>query len=94
MEMFGVAVNVTSFVNTSMEQWNTELTVGNQGLGNLKIKRLILQGNILSSLLFVLVMISLTMVLRQIKTSYEVKKRDEKFNHFLFMDDLKLFPKE
>ena len=26
MEMFGVAVNVRSFVNTSMKQWNTELT--------------------------------------------------------------------
>ena len=30
MEMFGVAVNVRSFVNASMKQWNTELTASNQ----------------------------------------------------------------
>ena len=29
MEMFGVAVHVRSFVNTSMKQWNTELTASN-----------------------------------------------------------------
>ena len=29
MKMFGVAVNVRSFVNTLMKQWNTELTASN-----------------------------------------------------------------
>ena len=37
--MFGVAVNIRFFVNASMKQWNTELTTGNQRLGNVKIKR-------------------------------------------------------
>ena len=32
MEMFGVAVNVRSFVNTTLKQWNTELTASNQRL--------------------------------------------------------------
>ena len=30
MEVLGVAVNVRSFVNASMKQWNTELTASNQ----------------------------------------------------------------
>ena len=93
IEMFGVAVNVRSFVNTSMKQWNTKLTASNQRLENVKIKRGIFQGDSLSPLLFVLVMISLTLVLRQIKASYELKKGGKKINHLLFMDDLKLFTK-
>ena len=39
MEVFEVAVNIRSFVNASMKQWNTELTAGNQRLGNVKIRR-------------------------------------------------------
>ena len=88
--MFGVAVNVRSFVNTSMKQWNTELTASNQRLGNVKIRRGIFQGDSLSPLLFVL-MIPLTLVLRQTKAFYELKKGSKKINHLLFMDDLKLF---
>ena len=61
MEMFGVAVNVRFFVNTSMKQWNTDLTASNQRLGNVKIRRGTFQGDSLSPLLFVLVMIPLTL---------------------------------
>ena len=70
MEMFGVAVNVRSFVNTSMKQWNTELNASNQRLGNMKIRRGIFQGDSLCPLLFVLV--PLTLVLRQTKASYKL----------------------
>ena len=34
-----VAVNVRSFVNTSMKQWDTEMNPSNQRLGNVKIRR-------------------------------------------------------
>ena len=77
LELFGVAVNVRSFVNTSMKQWNTTLTAGNQRLGNVKIRHGIFQG--LSLLLFALVMIPLTLVLRQAKLSYELKKGRNKY---------------
>ena len=93
MEMFGVAVDVRSFVNTSMKQWNTELTASNQRLGNVKIRRGIFQGDSLSPLLFALVMIPLTLVLRQTKACCELKKVGKKINHLLFMDDLEMFAK-
>ena len=76
----GVTVNVRSFVNASMKQWNTELTAGNQRLGNVKIRRGIFQGDSLSPLLFVLVMTLLTLVLRQTKAFYEVKKGGKKIS--------------
>ena len=79
MEMFGVAVNVRSFFNTSMKLWNTELTASNQRLGNVKIRSGIFRGH------------PLTLVLRQTKASYELKKGGKKINHLLFKDDLKLF---
>ena len=91
MEMFWVAVNVRSFVNTSMKQWNPELTASNQRLRNLKIRPGIFQGNIPSPLLFVLVTILLILGSRHKPTSYELKKGGKKINHLLFMDDLKLF---
>ena len=93
MEMFGVAVHVISFVNTSVKQWNKELTASNQRLGNVKIRHGIFQGDSVSPILFVLMMIPLTLVLRHTKTSYELKKGGQKINHLLFMDDLKLFVK-
>ena len=39
MEVFGVAVNVRSFIKVAMKQWNTKLTSCNQRLRNVKIKR-------------------------------------------------------
>ena len=63
LELFGVAVNVRTLVNASMKQSNIELTAGNQRIGNVKIRRGIFQGDRLSPLLFVLVVIQLTLML-------------------------------
>ena len=52
MKVSRIAVNVRSFFNASIKQWNTELTAGNQRLGNVKIKRGIFQGDSLSPLLY------------------------------------------
>ena len=57
----------------------------------MKIRRGIFQGDSLSPLLFALMMIPLTLVLRQTKACCELKKVGKKINHLLFMDDLKMF---
>ena len=57
----------------------------------MKIRCGIFQGDSLSPLLFVMVMIPLILVVRQAKASYELKKEGKKINHLLFLDDLKLF---
>ena len=76
-----------------MKQWNKELTASNQSFGSMKIRRGTFQGDSLSPLVFVLLMIPLKLVLRQAKTSYELKIGGKKINHLLFMGDLKLFAK-
>ena len=54
MKVFGIAVNVRYFINTSMKHWNTEMTASNQRLSDVKIRRAIFQGDSLSPVLFVL----------------------------------------
>ena len=53
----------------------------------------IFQGDSLSPLIFVICMISLSLLLRKFKASYKWGRKEFKLNHLLFMDDLKLFGK-
>ena len=76
-----------------MKQWNTELTAGNQVLGEVRVKRRIFQGDNLSPLLLVLALIPLTLVLRKVKAGYNLGNGLHIINHILFMDDLKLYGK-
>ena len=41
--------------------------------------------------MFVLALILLSLILRKAKAAYEFSESKEKINHFLFMDDLKLY---
>ena len=60
MEVMGVAKNVGSLIRRSMSNWCTVLNSDRKNLGNLKIARGIFQGDSLSPLLFVLVMMPLS----------------------------------
>ena len=53
----------------------------------------VFQGDSLSPLLFVLSMVSLSLILTKVNVTYELVKKEYNLNHLLFMDDLKLFSK-
>ena len=93
MEMFGIAENVRTFLEKSMEQWKLLLTSNGEDLGEVDVKRGIFQGDSLSPMLFVLSVVPLSLILRKVKACYEWGKKEYKLNHLLFMDDLKLFAK-
>ena len=93
MNMVGMAGNVVELLRYSMKQWKTQLTCNGKKLGEVDIKRGIFQGDSLSPLLFVIVLIPLSIVLRKTEMGYQLKKNDRKINHLLFMDDLKLYGK-
>ena len=76
-----------------MKNWNIELTSGRETLGDLKINRGIFQGDILSSVLFMITLITLTVLLRDMEAGYMLEESRRKINHLLFMDDLKLYGK-
>ncbi|CAB4018066.1 Hypothetical predicted protein, partial [Paramuricea clavata] len=93
MSTFKIAANVRTFMESSMENWKTELTSSGESLGNVNIRRGIFQGDSLSPLIFVMCMIALSLILRKEKVWYEARGKELKINHILFMDDLKLFGK-
>ena len=66
------------------------LCAGNSELGEVDIKRGIFQGNSLSLLVFVLVLIP-SSILRKAKAAYQSSGIKEEINHLLFMDDLKFY---
>ena len=93
LEMFGIADNVRNMMRESTQKWNTELTAGGRILGNVRIRRGIFQGDSSSPLLFVIAIIPLSLILREVNITYDLGKGNGKLNHLLFMDDLKLFAK-
>ena len=78
LDLFGVAENIKSLLVNSMEKRKVMLCSGNFGLGEVEIKRDIFEGDSLSPLVFVLVLIPLSLILRKVKAAYsfqEAKRR-------------------
>ena len=77
-----------------MQTWRLQLTAGGQSLAEVKIQRGIFQGDAQSSLLFVIAMMPLNHILRKCTAGYKLSKLQEKINHLMYMDDMKLFAKK
>ena len=90
-KMMGVAPNVRELMENSMKKWKTDLSASGEQLGTVDIKRGIFQGDSFSPLLFVMIMIPMTMILKENKTGFKFGNTGESLNHLLFMDDLKLY---
>ena len=54
------------------------------------LNKVIFQGYSSSLLLFIVALITLSLILRKVKAAYEFSGRKDKINHLLFMGDLKL----
>ena len=76
-----------------MQTWRVELTVGRRSLSEKKIQRGIFQGDALSPLLFILAMMPFNNILRKCTTGYKLSRSQEKINHVMYVDDIKLFAK-
>jgi len=88
-----VAGNIEGFLKNSMTSWRTNLSCNGENLGSVDIKRGIFQGDSLSPLLFIIVMMPLSILLRkEVKFGYELILFTT-INHLFFMDDLKLYGK-
>ena len=76
-----------------MQQWSLLLTANGEDLGEVNVKRRIFYGDSLFPLFFVLSMVPLSLILKKVNACYKWGKKEYKWNHLLFMDDLKLFGK-
>ena len=88
LDTVGVADNIRNLLSNSMRDWKTVLTSNNEVLGDVDIKRGIFQGDSFSPLLFVIIMIPLSMLLRRESLGYSFGPDGRLINHLLFMDDL------
>lgn len=91
VDLLGVAGNIGGLLSSSMSGWKTQLMGGTEVLGTVDIKRGIFQGDSLSPLLFVMIMIPLSQQLNAANKGYKLKNTDRSISHLLFMDDLKLY---
>ena len=82
---------LTKLTTETLKNLKVELTERGEKLGEVKIQRGIFQGDALSPLLFVIAMKPLNHILRKCTRSYKFTKLQEKINHFMYMDDIKLF---
>jgi len=87
LEMVAATKNMISIISNSMANWKR---LGGTAFGQVDIRRRIFQGDSLSLLMFIVIMLPLTQVLGKMSTGCRLAKDMKPINHLLFMDDLKL----
>ena len=76
-----------------MQTWRVELTARGRSFAETKIQRGIFQGDALSPLLFIIAMMPINHILRKCVAGYKLSRSQEKINHLMYIDDIKLFAK-
>ena len=91
--MYKISHVVINFIEQTMKTWRVDLTAGGRSIAKTKIQRGIFQGDTLSPLLFIIAMMPLNHILRKCAAGYTLSRSQEKINHLIYMDDIKLFAK-
>ena len=91
--MYKISHEVINFIKKTVKTLRVELKVGGKTFAEAKIQRGIFQGDALSPLLFIIAMMPFNFILRKCTTGYKLSKSQEKINHLMYMNDVKLFAK-
>ena len=94
LQMYKIHQVLITFIEESMSQWKTNLTlVHKEGVletGPIRIKKGIFQGDSLSPLLFTMSLNPLSQELQKTGYRYQLDEQT-KINHLFYVDDLKLY---
>ena len=93
LKMYKISYEAIYFIKKTMKTWIVELIARGKTLGESKIQRGIFQRDALSPLQFIIAMMSLNHIFRKCTTGYKLCRSQEKINHLMYMDDIKLFAK-
>ena len=91
--MYKISDDVINFIEKTIKTRRAELTARGSSLVEAKVQRGIFQGDALSPLLFIISMMPLNDILRKCTARYKLSRSQEKINHLMYMDDIKLFAK-
>ena len=91
--MYKISHEIINFIEKTMKNWRVDLTAGGKSLAETKIQREIFKGDALSHVLFIIAMMPLNHILRKWTAGYKLSRSQEKINHLMYMDDIKLFAK-
>ena len=91
LKMYIISEEVINLFEKTIKTWRVELTAGGQSFVETKIQRGIFHGNALSLLQFIIAMMPLQHILRKCTAGNKLTKSQEKINHLMYMDDIKLF---
>ena len=92
-ELVRLQVNAKKLLFHSKEKWKPILTANNLALGKLNIKRGIFKLMLFSHYFFFIVLIPLSIKLREVQCGYQLKKCSIKINHLVLLGDFKLYGK-
>ena len=93
LKMYKISHENINFIKKNMKTWTVELTAGGRSLAEIKIQMGIFQGDTLSPLQFIMAMMPLNHILKKCTAGYKLSWSQEKINHLMYMDDIKLFAK-
>ena len=91
LKIYKISHEVINLIEKTMQTWRVELTAGGRNLAETKIQRVIFQGGALSPLLFIIAMMPLNHILRKCTAGYKLSRSQEKINHLMYIDGIKLF---
>ena len=77
-----------------MKTWRVELTEGGRCLAKAKIHRGIFQRDVLSTILFIIVMMPLNQTLRKCTAGYKLFKLQKNINQLMYINDIKVLAKK
>ena len=93
LKMYKISHEVINFIEKTMNTWRVELVAGGRSLAETKVQRSIFQRDALSPIQFIIAMMSLNHILKKCIAGYKLSRSQEKINHLMYMDDIKLFAK-
>ena len=93
LKKYKISHEVRKLIEQTKKTWRVELTAGGRSIAETKIQKCIFQGDALSPFLFIIAMMPLNHILRKCAAEYKLSRSQEKINHLMCMDGIKLFAK-
>ena len=93
LKMYKISHEIINFIEKIMKTCRMELAAGGRSLAEIKIQWGNSQGDALSPLLFIIAIMPRNHILRKCTARYKISRSQEKINHLMYIDDIKLFTK-